>query len=498
MPASFTHISKELTHEPFYLQGGEGKLAYIFLPYVALIEMKTLYGVNYKISAVHIKDNYFSPYHSNNGMQRVASYFLKQLEANKNFLTVIEQRWEKDYKQLKETIANIHKKNIQTTPTEELINSLQTIAQQAVNLWNHLIFIDAFDLNGEELLIKELQKTNNNLIKELGTLTYPDELSYSQQEKLSLLNIAKQAYRLKEKIMNINNIPDLPPKIKTFLQAHEKNFYWSKNNYGHIISADQHYFLKELKDALKRTEQEINDEITRIITTFNNQNKRRKQLLTTLPENTLSLINFFQKISVLRDKRKAMSVLALTEMKQLSSAIEHKLNLEEGILDNALFTEYPQLKKSKEYLKELQQRKQEVMLINSDASGISVFTGKQARDLKNIIDEQYQTASKELKGCSASKGKVIGTVKIINKVEEFKKFNRGDILVSAMTRPEFLPLMEKAAAIITDEGGITSHASIVSRELGIPCIVRTLHATRILKDGDRVEVNADKGTVRKL
>ena len=56
----------------------------------------------------------------------------------------------------------------------------------------------------------------------------------------------------------------------------------------------------------------------------------------------------------------------------------------------------------------------------------------------------------------------------------------------------------KAAAIVTDEGGITSHAAIVSRELGIPCIVGTQYATKILKDGDLVEVDANKGTVKKI
>ena len=65
-----------------------------------------------------------------------------------------------------------------------------------------------------------------------------------------------------------------------------------------------------------------------------------------------------------------------------------------------------------------------------------------------------------------------------------------------MTRPEFVPLLKQASAIITDEGGITSHAAIVSRELKIPCIIGTKVATKVLKDGDKVEVNANHGVVR--
>jgi len=71
-------------------------------------------------------------------------------------------------------------------------------------------------------------------------------------------------------------------------------------------------------------------------------------------------------------------------------------------------------------------------------------------------------------------------------------------LVSPMTIPDFVPAMEKAIAFITDEGGILCHAAIVSREMGKPCIINTKYATKVLKDGMEVEVNADEGTVKIL
>lgn len=72
------------------------------------------------------------------------------------------------------------------------------------------------------------------------------------------------------------------------------------------------------------------------------------------------------------------------------------------------------------------------------------------------------------------------------------------ILVAVTTHPDYVPAMRKAVAIITDEGGITSHAAIVSREFCIPCIVGTKMATKILNDGDLVEVDANNGVVKKL
>ncbi|MCS7093725.1 MAG: phosphoenolpyruvate synthase [Candidatus Aenigmarchaeota archaeon] len=103
-----------------------------------------------------------------------------------------------------------------------------------------------------------------------------------------------------------------------------------------------------------------------------------------------------------------------------------------------------------------------------------------------------------LKGLSASPGVAIGKVKIALSVEEAKKkIEKGDILVTKMTSPDWTPFMKIASAIITTEGGLTSHASIVSRELGIPCIVGASDAIEKLKDGMIVTVDATSGFVYK-
>ena len=78
------------------------------------------------------------------------------------------------------------------------------------------------------------------------------------------------------------------------------------------------------------------------------------------------------------------------------------------------------------------------------------------------------------------------------------KMKDGDILVSVATTPSIVPAMKKAAAIVTDEGGLTCHASIVSRELNIPCVVGLKAVTKFVKDGDMLEVDATKGVVRRI
>jgi len=101
-----------------------------------------------------------------------------------------------------------------------------------------------------------------------------------------------------------------------------------------------------------------------------------------------------------------------------------------------------------------------------------------------------------VKGAPASPGIGSGTVVIIsNDPQEMNRVQKGDILVTEMTTPDFVPAMKRAAAIITDKGGRTCHAAIVSRELGIPCIVGAGNATTVLKAGQEVTVNATEGKV---
>lgn len=100
-----------------------------------------------------------------------------------------------------------------------------------------------------------------------------------------------------------------------------------------------------------------------------------------------------------------------------------------------------------------------------------------------------------LKGVAAGPGLVSGLVQIVKSAKELKKVEKGEILVTSMTTPDFVLAMKKAVAIVTDKGGQTSHAAIVSRELGIPCVVGTEKATKVLKNGRAITVNGAKGEI---
>ena len=104
-----------------------------------------------------------------------------------------------------------------------------------------------------------------------------------------------------------------------------------------------------------------------------------------------------------------------------------------------------------------------------------------------------------VKGLPASPGLVAGKVHVITNPKDIEEFKKGEILVTQMTSPDWVPAMKKAVAIVTDAGGMTCHASIVSRELGIPCVVgtksRSVEATKVLKSGQDITIDAQNGVV---
>lgn len=115
---------------------------------------------------------------------------------------------------------------------------------------------------------------------------------------------------------------------------------------------------------------------------------------------------------------------------------------------------------------------------------------------QKTLDVQSRISSPpDLKGESASPGNAAGPVVIIKSPAEIGRVQKGQILVTTMTSPDFVPAMRKVSGIITDKGGQTSHAAIVSRELGVPCVVGTKTATKILKDGQVVTINGTTGEV---
>jgi phosphoenolpyruvate synthase/pyruvate phosphate dikinase len=151
-----------------------------------------------------------------------------------------------------------------------------------------------------------------------------------------------------------------------------------------------------------------------------------------------------------------------------------------------------------DYQKELTEKRGKLcMMYTSSLHKVDFLYGNDVLEFEKKF-KPSANGEEEVKGIVANKGKVAGKAKIIFGPADFHKFKTGDILIAKMTSVDFIPIMKKASAFVTDEGGLACHAAIISREYNKPCIVGTGLGTVVFKDGDRVEVDAEKGIVVKL
>lgn len=147
--------------------------------------------------------------------------------------------------------------------------------------------------------------------------------------------------------------------------------------------------------------------------------------------------------------------------------------------------------------KKVLERRFKKSILIAESGTQKVISNKGFVRIEKLLDAS--SLSDKIIGQTAYNGKVVGVARIVINPKEYNSiFNNGDILITGMTRPEFLPLIKKSGAFVTDAGGILSHAAITARELKKPCIIGTKIATKIFKAGDIVEVDANNGIIKKL
>ncbi len=149
-------------------------------------------------------------------------------------------------------------------------------------------------------------------------------------------------------------------------------------------------------------------------------------------------------------------------------------------------------------LAELKKRYKNYVCVANKYGRVETLAAYAKRTGYRFIEDEAKPVSGLLRGRVANPGQAKGKAKLVFTTKDLAKVGKGDILISPMTTANFMPAIRKAAAIVTDEGGLLSHAAIVSRELRKPCLIATKSATKIFKDGDSIEVDAGAGWVRKV
>lgn len=358
-----------------------------------------------------------------------------------------------------------------------------------------------------EYLKNVLQKRNKaeRFNEYFNTLITPSQKPFITEEKEELLKIALKIKDKRLKSLFKKNLKFIIKEIKKYqdidngVNKHTEKYQWVSYNYGSYLLT-KNYFLKELKTIvgenlaeveLKKIEQiygGIKNKQSKIVKELK-IDKYRQQLFDALRWNSF-IIDYKKKVFTL-----SHFYINFSLMKEIAKRLKMKQSLAHCFLEHEMKKALLQNKLVPQKILEQRYKRSVVFIKNGKAT---LLIGQKAQpflEKQGIIQEELEEV-KEIKGQIANIGLVKGKAKIITGPKDFPKMKKGEILVAHMTTPEFIPVLKKAIAFVTDEGGITCHAAIISRELNIPCVIGTKNATKVLNDNDFVEVDANNGLIK--
>lgn len=211
-----------------------------------------------------------------------------------------------------------------------------------------------------------------------------------------------------------------------------------------------------------------------------------------------------KEIKILRGENSARFRIEKIFLKNFIRELAKRSKIQEKYLWYTLPEEILSFLNKKEFsvsLDELKKRKEYYIWFYKNGKSRYYFNKKEVgelekKELKNL--ENKYSKIKVIKGSIGCKGKARGRARILYSSRDFRKVKKNDIIVTPMTDPRYLSVMEKASAFITDEGGMTCHAAIVAREMDKPCVISTKIATLVFRDNDLIEVDANKGVIKKV
>jgi phosphohistidine swiveling domain-containing protein len=440
-------------------------------------------------------------------IERISNKII-ELSKNKNFSENLMQLWEKDEKLFYKFIHDFDIINLSDLSNDELIEFNNHFIDLCLNRHSSSSIIDGFALGTDILIEDKIRETytkseikNEIRFNELfSALTAPVHLSFINESEISLIDTTLFIKNNnEEKLFEKENVlQNLSKESLKKLQEHQKNNFYMRNNYVEAKVLTLNDFILEIKN-LYSSNVDLKLLREKIFLTPSKNKEIKKKLIKklNLNEDLFKLLKITEDFTHWQDQRKKSTFL-ITHYGSLilnEISIRTKISIED--LKYLTRIELNNIFDNKNIVEILKQRKQKCVYY-WDINGMECLHEDVDGIAKEILSSHELSNINDFRGLTAMTGKAKGKVKIIKSATEINNFEKNEILVAVMTRPDYLPAMKKACAIVTDEGGITSHAAIVSRELGIPCIIGTKIATKILKDGMFVEVNANHGLIKIL
>lgn len=368
--------------------------------------------------------------------------------------------------------------------------------------WECSLFIDAFDTGVDQERIEEIAKAHNLDRAAVEILTTPVEMTFADERKHALLKLVREIFGKKTDVSS-EQLRVLLTKHRAEFEQYKRNFDYYKSNYAHVKHITDQEIEQEI--ALYLADRELLQQDWKRLDSY--EKEKQEGIAEVLKKYKLKSnpLWFFSNLTAWREHRKKVNLMGFHALDIVLAALEAKTGIPKKLLRSLSFDEVEGVLKGFVTASILERRYTSGALISIQNGSYKLFDGAEAisiqKGLEDGLVEDASTSSaqsKFLTGQTASQGYAKGIARVILTQDDFARFAEGEVLVTSMTRPEFVPLMKKAAAIVTNEGGITCHAAIVSRELGKPCVIGTKVATQVIKDGDLIEVRANHATVRIL
>ncbi|HPN15033.1 MAG TPA: PEP-utilizing enzyme [bacterium] len=478
---------EQIKHSKWYRQSGAGIPLIGGLVHMGVPRMHEYSGFRMPLVGLIIKTGdafSFYNYLDYALVEKEADSILHKVDGDKNWFRGL-------YSQLSETAFTAEA--VGRRMLEERVGSpefkadYELFIRTAVKGWGSSLFLDILDPFEKKIFSFIFGDRADSLKpRDLTVLTMPDELSYVQRQQKDLLAIYKVAAK------------DGLKAVDRLVHEHAVKYHWLKNDFERVEYLGVEHYMVQLETML--ADPGMIKDIETGLARFDEAQKEKAALLSKLGlgDAIKGKLDFFNWMASFRDERKRLAQITNYYMYGAGEKVATAMGLDMSWMQYALPMELLPLLCGDEKVKSAIQIRQDIGVLFhvNENDHQEIISGPSIREYYEALEQRV--ASSEIRGSSASLGKAIGPVRVILNQADFDKFMPGDVLVASMTRPEYVPIMKKAAAVITDEGGLTCHAAIVSRELGVPCIIGTQVATKILKDGDMVEVDANHSRIIKL
>lgn len=455
------------------------------------------------------ENNYAHEWVRTDEINTTLAWVLETYAGDKNYFNAKYEKFQEIGGRIEHIYDALCEKGISHLSDREIASILEDLAQYSKEQYGYSIITECLDLLEKEEYASYFSNADQRDQEALITLfSTPEELLYLDEERLSMLKIARNVLQERNGATLLAD-GKLSQKSKEALREHTAKYFWIQNNFCKGTVLEKVYFLEELQNIVKDSDQaSVEGESQKL------ENKKQDlERLRRAKESQYSLraeaIEFYEVVrffALFQDKRKVLVNKQVHCMELVLQEVSARRNVKRANFDRYTVAEIVELLTNDLRVSddEFEERSRYITFsyIENDTIKTDRLSGSEAQRILDHFKEEQRKHIREdnsFSGFVASQGNLgevfTGKVRIVFDPSDHT-FEEGEILVTGMTRPEFMPLMKKAKAIITNEGGITTHAAIISREMNKPCIIGTKIATELLNDGDSVEVDIEKGLVR--